>query len=116
MINAIKKIFLIKYVNKLSFPKFNELELDRYYIKFTGKVQRVGFRDQLRLLAEKLDISGYVRNISNNTVITEIQGPKEKLIFLVNAIVNEKRFILDEVEISEIGLIDNDSKFNIIKI
>ena len=116
MINAIKKIFLIKYVNRLSFPKFSEENVKRYHIDFFGKVQRVGFRDQLRLFAEKLKLTGYVRNISTNRVITEIQGPKEKLDFLVEAIKNEKRFILNEVNIEEISLVDNEKKFTIIKI
>jgi|SRR5690554_3771605 len=115
MINAIKRFFLNIYIKRIAFPKFNEGNIKRYFIDYSGKVQKVGFRDQIRILAEILKITGYIRNISNNRVITEIQGPQEKLDFLVRVINEEKRFRLDEVKLEEIIPVQ-ENRFVIIKI
>lgn len=115
MMKLIKNFFLKKYVNRLDFPEFKEDRLIRYHLVFIGKVQNVGFRDQIRLFSEKLDLTGYVRNICKNKVICEIQGTKEKLDFLVNAVKNEKRFVLNEINQSIIFPI-TEEEFIIIKI
>lgn len=51
-----------------------ELEATMY-----GKVQGVGFRAFTRKQAEKLDLAGWVKNMSDGTVRCVVQGPEKDL-------------------------------------
>ena len=46
----------------------------RWHILFEGDVQFVGFRYTARLLAKKLGLSGWVRNLPDGRVEAEVQG------------------------------------------
>ena len=48
-------------------------------ISVSGKVQGVFFRATAKEEAEKLDITGYARNMSDGTVYIEAEGEDEKL-------------------------------------
>ena len=48
--------------------------ITRWHILFDGEVQFVGFRYTARLLAKKLDLSGWVRNLPDGRVEAEVQG------------------------------------------
>lgn len=50
--------------------------MKRYYIIYEGIVQGVGFRWTLMNYAKELNLTGYVRNLSNGNVEAEIQGEK----------------------------------------
>lgn len=51
-----------------------ELEATMY-----GKVQGVGFRAFTKKQAQRRDLAGWVKNMSDGTVRTVVQGPEEKL-------------------------------------
>ena len=51
----------------------------RWHILFEGDVQFVGFRYTARLIARKLDLSGWVRNLPDGCVEAEVQGPVSEL-------------------------------------
>jgi acylphosphatase len=46
----------------------------RWHILFEGDVQFVGFRYTARLIARKLALSGWVRNLEDGRVEAEVQG------------------------------------------
>ncbi len=46
----------------------------RWHILFEGDVQFVGFRYTARLIARKLGLSGWVRNLPDGRVEAEVQG------------------------------------------
>ena len=46
----------------------------RWRVQFYGKVQYVGFRYTAWLLAAKLNLSGWVRNMPDGSVLLEAQG------------------------------------------
>ena len=46
----------------------------RWHILFEGDVQFVGFRYTARLLAKKLGLSGWVKNLPDGRVESEVQG------------------------------------------
>jgi acylphosphatase len=51
----------------------------REAVRFTGRVQGVGFRATARDIALSLSLSGWVRNEADGTVSLEAQGPPEAL-------------------------------------
>jgi len=114
LIKKIKKSLLNKYIDKMTFPQFSDGELVRKKIIFTGKVQRVGFRYQFQLLADKIKITGYARNHGKNSVITEVQGTKEQIDELLNMIKNEKRFIIKDISIEQLDVKIDENEFNIL--
>lgn len=58
----------------------------RFYLRFTGRVQGVGFRWTNRGTAEELGLTGWVRNLDDGSVDMEIQGPAGAIIRHLDAI------------------------------
>lgn len=52
----------------------------RLLLRFTGRVQGVGFRWTNRGTAEELGLTGWVRNLDDGSVEMEIQGPASAII------------------------------------
>ncbi|MFB6212541.1 MAG: acylphosphatase [Candidatus Magasanikbacteria bacterium] len=50
-----------------------------YDIKIFGKVQGVGFRFNTKRTADKLGVSGFVKNKEDGSVYTEVEGEPEKV-------------------------------------
>ncbi|MBN1214631.1 MAG: acylphosphatase [Candidatus Lokiarchaeota archaeon] len=53
--------------------------MKRIIIDVFGIVQGVFFRHNTQKIARKLNLTGYVRNMSNGSVHIEAEGPQEKL-------------------------------------
>ena len=53
--------------------------MKRMYIVFVGRVQGVGFRYTVYHTARCYHLTGYVRNMGNGNVETEVQGPEENI-------------------------------------
>ena len=51
----------------------------RWHMIFSGEVQFVGFRYTARMLARKLALTGWVRNLPDGRVELEAQGPVSDL-------------------------------------
>ena len=51
----------------------------RIIIKVYGLVQGVFFRYTTQKVARKLGLSGYVKNMSDGSVLIEAEGPEDKL-------------------------------------
>ena len=51
----------------------------RWHILFEGDVQFVGFRYTARLIARKLGLSGWVKNLPDGRVDLAVQGPVSDL-------------------------------------
>lgn len=102
------KNFLDKYMKspseQIDTSQFEADEMRRYNIIFSGLVQGVGFRYEVWTLAQKLQLTGYVENLPNETVHAEIQGPKNRILYLVDTLKQIPRIQIDHVEIDEIGL------------
>ena len=48
----------------------------RFYLRFTGRVQGVGFRFFAAMNAEKCHLSGWVKNMLDGSVTAEVQGTR----------------------------------------
>lgn len=44
------------------------------HLNITGRVQGVGFRESLRMVAEALEMTGWVRNCADGSVEATLQG------------------------------------------
>jgi acylphosphatase len=54
------------------------------HLSINGRVQAVGFRESMRLIAQALNITGWVRNRADGTVEATVQGEEAALEQLVN--------------------------------
>ena len=110
------KNFLDKYMKntaeQISNVQFPSDEMRRYDIIFSGIVQGVGFRYEVWTLAQKLQLAGYVENLPNETVHAEIQGPKNKIMYLIECLKQVPRIQIENVEIEELAL-KEDTMFEI---
>lgn len=79
----IRDSYVINQANKAKFPEFPDDEKVRYRITFSGRVQHVGFRLEVCKLAKRLALTGFCQNLENGDVLTEIQGPDNKIEALI---------------------------------
>lgn len=110
------KNFLDKYMKntaeQIDTSQFQSDEMRRYDIIFSGIVQGVGFRYEVWTLAQKLQLTGYVENLPNETVHAQIQGPKNKIMYLIECLKQVPRIQIENVEIEELAL-KEDTMFEI---
>lgn len=91
-------------VDKMDFPEFPPDEDRRYQIIFSGTVQGVGFRYEAWLIAQKLNLTGFVQNLPNGDVLVEVQGPKNKILHLIHCMESIRRIYIEKKVIDELPL------------
>ena len=91
-------------IEKLEFPEFPPDEERRYEIVFSGIVQGVGFRYEVWLIAQKLELTGFAKNLSNGDVLVEVQGPKNKILHLIHCMESIPRITIENKVITEMNL------------
>ncbi len=78
----------------------------RMHIVFYGQVQGVGFRFKAMQAADKLGITGWVKNDNNNgTVVMEAQGPEQRIYEMID-VFQKDRFI--QITDYQVQLLDVD--------
>ena len=95
-------------------PSFSPSEPCRRRLVFSGKVQKVGFRQELKILALRMKLTGWVRNREDGRVEAEVQGSEEKIRLLAAAMSALKRASVHEVEAEELPLLAEEEGFYII--
>lgn len=100
------KNFLKKYMqpsmDTANLPEFPADEKRRYRIIFSGIVQGVGFRVEVWQIARKLGLTGFAKNLSNGDVYTEMQGQKNKIMYVISYMKSIPRIHIEDVCIDEI--------------
>ncbi|MGH8910043.1 MAG: acylphosphatase [Egibacteraceae bacterium] len=84
----------------------------RVRVVVTGEVQGVFFRDTTRRLAQRLGLSGWVRNRSDGSVEAEFQGPPATLDRAVAFCRSGPRHALvTSIDVEAIDLVPNEPRF-----
>ena len=87
----------------------------RYSIEVDGRVQGVGFRYFTQMEAFKLELTGWVKNLSNEKVAIEVQGPEEKVLKFISGIKKGNGFSrVDDIELNSIDVIEDEKKYKVI--
>lgn len=108
---TIRDNYVINQVKKAEFPDFPEDKVRRYRIIFIGRVQHVGFRLEVCELAKRLELTGFCRNLENGDVLVELQGPKNKIIYLVRFMSSLKRIKIEERMVGQLKVIKEENGF-----
>ena len=88
------------------------MDIKHIKIQVFGLVQGVFFRDTTRRVAEKLHLSGYVKNMRDGSVLIEAEGPIEKLNELIEFVkVGPKWARVDKIDFKFSDILENYSKF-----
>ena len=111
----IRNNYVINQVENIVIPHFEASETIRKKFIFTGRVQKVGFRLEVSLIAKKLGLTGWVKNTPQGEVEAEIQGEKDKIDFLINFMKSLKRIKIVKVEEHVIEVIQTEDEFKLIK-
>ena len=78
---------------------------------FTGRVQRVGFRDRALHGATSLGLTGWVRNEWDGSVTMEVQGLEVSIDKLL-VYINRNQYIeIDRIRVKDIPLVENEKSF-----
>ena len=103
--------YVIKQVQKATFPHFETDAIKRYRVVFSGRVQKVGFRLEVLELAKRLELTGYCKNLENGQVLAEIQGPSNKIDYLIFFMENLKRIKIKDKTIEELEINGMEKEF-----
>lgn len=115
IIKKMQKEYVIKKVANIDMPNFKEDPIIREHIVFKGRVQKIGFRMEMNLIAQRIGLTGWVRNDDSGSVEAEVQGEKNKIDYLKQQMKSLKRAKVMEIESSEIPVDENEISFVILK-
>ena len=68
-----------------------KIEVRRVRIVYSGRVQGVGFRWQVKNVSESFEVTGFVRNLSDGTVELLVEGRKVELRGMIDAVEGKLR-------------------------
>ena len=88
----------------IELPEFEKGEMRRYQVVFSGNVQGVGFRYEMWLMADKLGVTGLAENLPNGDVYAEIQGEKNRIMYLIEYMKTIPRICIENMDIDEMEL------------
>ena len=103
--------YVIHQVAGIRLPVFAPDDIQRCRITFQGRVQKVGFRLEVCELAQRLQLTGYCRNLENGDVLAELLGPGNKITFLVSCMESLKRIRIRSKITEELPLIPDETGF-----
>ena len=68
-----------------------KLEISRFRIVYTGRVQGVGFRWNVKDVSESFEVTDFVRNLSDGTVELWVEGEKAEARKMIDAVEGKLR-------------------------
>ena len=86
----------------------------RWHVFFSGDVQGVGFRFTSQHFAQKLGLTGWVRNLHDERVEMEVQGPLSRLHLLLTQLQSAPPIRIENYEIEEQPVKPAEKRFSIV--
>ncbi len=83
----------------------------RWRMQFFGQVQFVGFRYTARLLARELELTGWVSNLPDGSVLLEAQGDTAKLRKLLIRLKSQEHFHIVKTTIQVLPMQRDERQF-----
>lgn len=77
---------------------------ERKHFVFSGRVQGVGFRYSAYYLARLLELTGWVRNEYDGTVMMEVQGRPEQIDRLLQKLQSDRLIRIDHISAKDLPL------------
>lgn len=102
---------VINQVKNAKFPEFGESPIERHRITFSGRVQKIGFRLEVCELAKRLGLTGFCKNLDNGKVMAELQGPVEKIEYLVSFMESLKRIKITNKVVAKLEVNPKEKEF-----
>lgn len=87
--------------------------MKRYYIIYKGQVQGVGFRWRLLQIANKYNLTGYCRNLSNGNVEAVVQGTGVDE-FLSESLEQTYFIEINDYSVKAVDLIEDEKTFEVL--
>jgi len=112
---TIRDNYIINQVENIVLPNFEYSNTIRKKLIFKGRVQKVGFRFEVSLLANKLGLTGWVKNTPQGEVEVEIQGEENKIDFLIQFMKSLKRIKIVQIREEIIEKVYTEDEFIIIR-
>lgn len=89
------------------------MEIIRKHIRFTGRVQGVGFRYRANYAANGLGVTGWVKNEWDGSVEMEAQGSKEQIDKMLKLINKSPYIQIDNMDTKVIPIEENERSFRV---
>ena len=86
----------------------------RRRFRFSGLVQGVGFRYEVQRIASQLDLTGWVRNQSDGSVVVEIEGPLNYIEGFLLSVEAVPRFDITEIQAKDLPPTQIEKAFKIL--
>lgn len=113
-LKSARNTYICHQVNRVRLPDFEENRFVRRHITFHGRVQKVGFRIELAQMAERLELTGWVKNAENGEVIAEVQGFESRIRFLLKFMKSLKRIKIRKMENKPHSIKETETEFRIL--
>ncbi|WP_286228495.1 acylphosphatase [Neobacillus mesonae] len=116
--NAFKRLrdaYVIWHANSIRFPEFDSSIIVRKKVTFSGRVQKVGFRLELFTIAQRLKLTGWVKNLEDGSVEAELQGEESKVNFVLKSMKSLKRASVKKCYVINIPIRNNREDLTIVK-
>ena len=95
----------------MKLPPFPNSPVIRQRVCFFGKVQKVGFRFEIAVLAKRLSLTGWACNRNDGSVEAEIQGTREQIDFAIRYMKSLKRLSVREYTAEDINVKTYETEF-----
>ncbi len=90
-----------------------EIRIVRKHMRFTGRVQCVGFRYRAKYAANGVGITGWVRNEWDGSVEMEAQGTEEQINYMLKMVNKSDYIVIDSITAEEIPLEEHETGFHV---
>ena len=107
----IRDNYVIRQAQSVNIPVLPENLICRYRIRFSGRVQKVGFRLEVCELAKRLGLTGWCMNLEDGDVLAELQGAEERIDFLITFMESLKRIKIRSKQIEEVDVLPDEKTF-----